>query len=121
MNSSDTRDTLRERCYGFGLQIIRLVDTLPNKRAAWVIGDQVIRSGTSIGANVVEAKASASRLEYKKFYEIALKSAHETIYWLRLLKDSKLANEREIDKLSDEVSQLSRMLGASVIKLKQKL
>lgn len=73
---------LRERCYNFGLQIIFLVDKLPNKRSAWIIEDQIIRSATSIGANLIEARASSSRLEYKKFYEIALKSANETKYWL---------------------------------------
>lgn len=115
------RDTLRERCYTFGLAVIRLSDTLPNKRSSWVIGDQLLRSATSIGANVVEARASSSRLEFKKFYEIALKSANETIYWLALLKDSKLADAAKINALSDEAVQLSRMLGSSVIKLKRKL
>lgn len=112
---------LKKRCYYFGLSVIELTNHLPNKRSAWVITDQLIRSATSIGANVIEAKASSSRLEFKKFYEISLKSSNETEYWLNLLKDSKLADASDVDKLLDEVIQLSKMLGSSVIKLKQKL
>jgi four helix bundle protein len=93
---------------------------MPNKRVSWTIGDQLIRSGTSIGANIVEAKASSSRLEFKKFNEIALKSANETIYWLGLAKDADLVNPTLISPLIDEATQLSRILAASVIKLKTK-
>ena len=120
MLNSGARDGLRDRCYKFGLAIIELTNALPNKRSAWVIGDQILRSATSIGANVVEARASSSRLEYKKYFEIALKSANETEYWLQLLKDAKLAESSRIDVLAAEVTQLCKMLGASVIKLKQK-
>lgn len=111
---------LKQRCYDFSLGIIALTDDLPNKRSAWVISDQLIRSATSIGANLVEAKASSSRLEFKKFHEIALKSANETKYWLGLLKDSKLANAEKIDKLSREVNELANMIASSVLTLKQK-
>jgi len=111
---------LKERCFKFSLDIIAIVDTLPNKRSAWVIADQLIRSATSIGANLVEARASSSRLEFKKFYEIALKSANETKYWLELLKEAKLANSVRITELLAEVTEISNMLGAGVIKLKNK-
>lgn len=112
------KSDLRERCYKFSLEIISLSDTLPNKRSSWVISDQLIRSATSIGANLIEARASSSRLEFKKFYEISLKSANETKYWLGLLKDTKLADGKIIDILIDEVTQISNMLASGVLKLK---
>lgn len=93
---------------------------MPNKRSAWIIADQLIRSSTSIGANITEGKASSSRLEFKKFYEIALKSANETKYWLNLLSDAKLADEQEVLILLNEVTEIANMLGSGVIKLKQK-
>src|SRR4030042_1989447 len=111
---------LRARCYKFSLAIISLTDTLPNKRSAWIITDQLIRSATSIGANLIEARASSSRLEYKKFYEISLKSANETIYWLELLRDTNLGNKQQIATLLIEVTEIAKMLGAGVIKLKSK-
>jgi len=116
--NSKFKSDLRDRCYKFSLAIVALSDILPNKRSAWVIADQLIRAATSIGANLVEASASSSRLEYKKFYEIALKSANETKYWLGLLKDSHLADSAKIDVLMTEVYEVANMLGAGVIKLK---
>ena len=111
---------MQGRCYQFSLNVIALIDKLPNKRSAWVIGDQLIRSATSIGANIVEARASSSRLEFKKVYEISLKSANETKYWLGLLADSGIMKEVEITPLLSEVTELANMLGSGVLKLKQK-
>jgi len=120
MDNQNFKTDLRQRCYKFSLDIIYLTDTLPNKRSAWIITDQLIRSATSIGANLTEARASSSRLEFKKFYEIALKSANETKYWLNLLKDTKLAEEKIILDLLSEVSELSNMIASGVLKLKNK-
>jgi len=119
-NATSNRKDLQIRCYRFSLEIISLADVLPNKRSVWIIIDQLIRCATSIGANIVEARASSSRLEFKKFYEIALKSANETKYWLCLLRDAKLGDKSKIDHLLDEVCQLANMLASGVIKLKGK-
>lgn len=118
--NSKFKTDLKYRCYKFSLVIIKLADSLPNKRSAWIIADQLIRAATSIGANLIEARASSSRLEFKKFNEIALKSANETKYWLSLLKDSKLADSGTIDALLAEVTEIANMIGAGVIKLKNK-
>lgn len=114
------KSDLKDRCFKFSLQVISLCDLLPNKRSAWVIADQLIRAATSIGANLVEARASSSRLEFKKFYEISLKSANETKYWLMLLKEAGLAKDETIEALITEVTQISNMLAASVMKLKDR-
>src|SRR3990167_8838865 len=97
------KSDLKTRCYKFSLSIIAFIDTLPNKRAAWIIADQLLRSSMSIGANLIEGSAASSRLEYKKYYEIALKSANETKYWLSLLIDSKIINTQEVEKILQEV------------------
>ncbi|HRZ95430.1 MAG TPA: four helix bundle protein [Candidatus Moranbacteria bacterium] len=114
------KSDLKFRCYKFSLDIIALADTLPSKKSAWIIIDQLIRSATSIGANLVEAKASSSRLEFKKFYEISLKSANETKYWLCLLRDTRLTKKETIEKLLKEVAELANMLASGVLKLKNK-
>lgn len=111
---------LRGRCYRFSLDVIAITDTLPNKRSAWVIADQLIRAGTSISANLVEARAASSRLEFKKFNEIALKSANETQYWLALLRDANLADPLRVDRLLAESKEIANMLAVGIIKLKQK-
>ena len=121
--SEEKRDKneLKYRCYYFSLKIISLLDDLPRKNSAKVIADQLMRSATSIGANMVEARASSSRLEYKKFFEISLKSANETKYWLGLLRDAKLSNEQKTNELLTEVEELANMIASGVIKLKSKL
>ena len=111
---------LKERCYKLSLKVIALADTLPNKKSSWIIIDQLIRAITSIGANLVEAKASSSRLEFKKFNEIALKSANESKYWLGLLRDSGLAAREQIDELLREVVEIANMIAAGVMKLKER-
>jgi four helix bundle protein len=118
--NSKFKSDLKLRCYKFSLEIIALADKLPNKKSAWIIIDQLIRSATSIGANLIEARASSSRLEFKKFYEISLKSANETKYWLCLLRDTKLAEEKIINILLNEAVEIANMLASGVLRLKNK-
>ncbi len=79
-----------------------------------------MRSSTSIGANIVEAKSSSSKREFIRYYQIALKSANETKYWLCLLRDSKLVQKTPVNKILNEAVELSNMLGASVLTMKGK-
>lgn len=118
--SSKFKSDLRLRCFNLSLKVISLVDELPKKRSAWVIGDQVIRSVCSIGANLTEALGSSSRIEFKRYYEIALKSANESKYWLELLKYSKLASIGKIDPLLLELQEITNMVASGVLKLKGK-
>ena len=111
---------LFERCKKFSLDIIKLTDHLPNTRGAAVIANQLIRSSTSIGANMIEGKAASSRIELKKFNEIALKSANETKYWLELLRDGKFVSREFAEAPLKEVTELSKMIASGVMKLKNK-
>ncbi len=116
--NSKFKSDLRERCYQFSLHIISITDTLPNKRSSWIIADQLIRSAAFIGANLFEASASSSRLEFKEFYEVALKSANETKYRLGLLRDTKLVPATTIDELLGEAIEIANMLASGVLRLK---
>jgi len=115
------KSDLKYRCYYFSIDVIHLLETLPEKRVFWVITDQLLRSATSIGANIVEAKSASSKRDFLKFYEIALKSSNETKYWLGLLRDAaKTDKEDKINKLLKEVDEISKMLSASVLTMKNK-
>ncbi len=114
------KSNLRERSFAFSLTIIRFVGRLPNRRTYWVIGDQLLRSGTSIGANIIEAKSSSSKRDFIRFYEIALKSANETKYWLYLLRDGRLVESNKIASLIKEAKEISNMLASSLLTLKGK-
>lgn len=118
--NSKFKSDLRERCFNLSLQVINLTDQLPSKRSVWIISDQVIRSVCSIGANLTEALGSSSRLEFKRYYEIALRSANESKYWLELLKHSKLASAAQIDPLLSELQEITSMIASGVLKLKGK-
>ncbi len=119
-NSNLKSNDVKIRSYKFSLYTIQFVNKLPNKRAFWSIGDQLLRAATSIGANLIEAKASSSRRDFIKFYEIALKSANEAAYWLCLLRDSYSELRSECEILLKELQEISNMLGSSVLTLKGK-
>lgn len=100
--------------------MVKFASTLPNQRIYWVISDQLLRSATSIGANIIEAQAASSKKDFIKFYQIALKSANETKYWLGILRDATDADKDETNNLLEEVKSLANILGASLLTLKGK-
>lgn len=107
--------------YEFSLRIIELIKDMPEKQIYWCFRDQLMKSGTSIGANIIEAKSASSRREFIKYYEIALKSANETKYWLCLLRDTKLIDVTEqFTQLLREAIEIANMLGAALLTLKNK-
>lgn len=116
----DVKSNTRYRAYQFSLLTISIVKGFPEKKVYWIIGDQLLRAATSIGANLVEAKSSSSKRDFIKFYEIALKSANETKYWLCLLRDSLLIDKTTVEKIIEENNQISRMIGSSLLTLKGK-
>ena len=111
---------LKERAYNFSKNIIKFVASLPNNRIYWIISDQLLRAATSVGANIIEAQAASSKKDFIKFFQIALKSANETKYWLSLLKEATAADKKEVSILLNEVDELAKMLGASLITMKGK-
>jgi four helix bundle protein len=119
-SSSKLKTDLRQRCYNFSISVVKFIEKLPQKRTFCIISDQFLRSATSIGANVVEAKSSSSRREFIKFYEIALRSANETKYWLELLRDTTEISKKEIEILLKECEEISKMLAKSLLTLKDK-
>lgn len=116
----NVKSNIKFRAYQFSLLIINFVGSFPEKRTYWVIADQLLRSATSIGANIVEAKSSSSKRDFIRYYEIALKSANETKYWLCLLRDSKLIERNSVEKVLNEAIELSNMIGSSLLTMKKK-
>ena len=117
---SKFKEEFKGRVYRFALHVIRFIERLPKGRTASIIGDQLLRSATSIGANVVEAQAAASRKDYTNFFAYALKSANETKFWLGLLRDSGKGDPKESEKLLQEVTEIANILAASILTLKGK-
>ena len=115
------KSDVKIRSYYFSLKIIKLINTLPEKRLFWTIGDQLLRSSMSVGANIVEAKSSSTKKEFTRYFQISLKSANESKYWLCLLRDGSNTDKQKINLLLEELNEISNMLGASIITLKKSL
>ena len=110
---------IRDRTFRFAVRVVRVcqhLDTL--KGSAWTLSRQLLRSGTSIGANLEEAKAAHSRADFICKAEIALKEARETVYWLRLIIAAEILPPSRIAELQSEAEEIARVLGAIVVSAK---
>ena len=103
---------IQERTFEFGVRVIRLVDRLPRTIAGNMLEQQLIRAGTSVGANMQEADAAESRKDFIHKTGIALKEAKEAHYWLRMVDVTLLPNDAEVKALMQEARELSLILGA---------
>lgn len=106
-----------DKSYAFALKIIKLNKYLVNEKKEFVLSKQILKSGTSIGANIEEAQAAQSGKDFIAKNYISLKEARETKYWLRLLKDSDFL-PIEYNSLITESEELIKIL-SSIIKTKQ--
>ena len=107
------KNVIQKKSYNFALQVIQLNREL-NKQSEYVLSKQVLRSGTSIGANIEEAIGSYSKKEFLSKIFIAYKEARETHYWLRLLIDSKYVSVETGSKLLADAEEILRILGAII-------
>jgi four helix bundle protein len=108
-----------ERCIDYSLEVITVLRRLRKDFVINVVAKQLLRSATSIGANVVEAQACGSRKDFTNFLSHALKSANESKYWLYIL--AKVSKDSSgVKKLLAETVELANILGASIIKLRNK-
>ncbi len=113
---------IKQRTFEFSLAVIKLLEDLPHTYIYQILGKQLLRCATSIGANVIEAQAGSSLKDFMNFYFIALKSANETMYWLKLIKEKSnnlIANR--INNLLNEDIEISKILGASIMTMRKKI
>ncbi len=109
----------RKRLYEWTLELIVFIDKLPRGVSSEVMAKQLMRSGTSILANFVEAQAASSRKDFINFLNHALKSANESVVWLELLSDTGKVEKASAKRLSVELGELAGVLGKSISTLKK--
>ena len=114
------KQDLRIRTRSFALRIVRLYTSLPKTAEAQVLGKQLLRSGTSVGAHYHEATRSRSNAEFISKIEAGLQELEETIYWINLLIDSGIVKEAQVSDLCDEADELMAILVASVKTVKNR-
>ena len=103
---------LKDKSYAFAVRIVKMYKYLCDKKHEYVLSKQVLRSGISIGANIVEVNGAISKDDFSAKMSIAYKEALETKYWLDLLKDSGFLESKGYDELYQEADEISRMLFA---------
>lgn len=113
------KDEFNKRIYKYALDVIKFVDRLPKDTTSRTMAKQLIRSGTSVSANIIEAKAASSKNDYINFYLHALKSANESKLWIGLIRDSGKITETDANKLLGETTEIAKILGASVVTMKK--
>ena len=107
---------ISHRCFYFSKEIILFIKETKYDKIHFSIFDQLLRSATSIGANVVEGRAGSSKRDWRKFYIIALKSANETKYWLCLVKDTIEVSKIKVNELIKEADEISKIIASIILK-----
>jgi four helix bundle protein len=110
-----TDNVIQQKSYGFALRIVKLYKDLVEEKKEYVLSKQILRSGTSIGANVEEAIGAQSAKDFLSKLSIAYKEARETHYWLRLLRDSETLSRDHAGSLIGDCEEILRISG-SIIK-----
>ena len=105
---------LSERLLDYGVRIIKVVEALPGTIVGRRIGDQVLRCGTSVGANYEEARAAESTADFVHKLQLALKELRESNYWLLILSKAKILPALQLEELINESNQLRAILSKAV-------
>ena len=111
----NTQNVVVNKSMEFAVQIVKLSRYLREEKREYELGSQLMRSGTSIGANIREAVYGQSRKDFLSKMSIALKEAGETIYWLELLRRTELLSEHECASVAGQAEELRRLL-VSIVK-----
>ena len=116
-----SQNVLKDRSYDFALRTVKLSRYLVDNKREFILSKQVIRSGTSIGANIEEANQAQSKIDFIHKLSISQKESFETHYWIRLLRDSDLINKKLAASLLSDCEELQKLLTASIKTAKKNL
>ena len=118
---NERKNILKDKSFAFAVRIYKLSKYLTENKKEFVLSKQLLRSGTSIGANVREAYNAASKNDFIHKLSISQKEADETIYWLELLSEVGLLTKKEFDSMQVEATELLKMIRSSILTTKKNL
>ena len=116
----EKQNIIQDKSYQLALQVIELIKKFPQRTEGFVIGNQLGRAGTSVGANVEEAIATFSKDDFTYKMSVSLKESRETHYWLRLTRDSLIVPKEAVTPIIPNAEEVMRILGAIVKSSRQK-
>ncbi|TDP58231.1 four helix bundle protein [Flavobacterium dankookense] len=114
-------NVIQQKSFQFAVRIINLYKYLINDKREFVLSKQLLRSGTSIGANIEESIGGQSEKDFLAKLSISYKEARETIYWLKLLKETEYISEVEFESIHNEAEEICKILAKIIITLKNKI
>ncbi len=114
------KNEFKKRVYAWVLLLVKYIDKLPKDSVCDVMGKQLLRSGTSILANYIEANSASSKKDFINFFTHSLKSANESKVWLALLRDLGKGDKVKNQGLLDELSEIANVLASSILTMKGK-
>lgn len=114
------KNEFKKRLYNFVLKLIKIIESLPRDRTSHILGDQLLRSGTSILANYIEGQSASSKRDFIKYLEISLKSANESKVWFAILRYTNKLPKYDANWFLDELLAISNIFGSSILTLKGK-
>ena len=110
----------KKRLYTLVLRIIKFVENCKKSQTTRIVGDQLIRSGTSILGNYVEGQSASSKKDYTNYFHHSLKSTNESKVWVSILRDTGNGEREEANSILTELNEISKIFGSSVLTLKGK-
>jgi four helix bundle protein len=112
---------LQEKSFAFAIRCVKLYKFLCEEKKEYVLSKQILRSGTSVGANIEESIAGQSEKDFLSKLSISYKEARETTYWLRLLNATEYLSKEEFDSIFTDAEELCKILSKIILTTKNKL
>lgn len=113
-DNSTFANEMKKRTKAFGLRVIKLTESLPNKRTANIIGNQLLRCGTSVGANYRAACRARSNADFIAKMGIVEEESDESIYWIEMLVEAGIIKQKLVDNLLDEANQILAIIVSAI-------
>ena len=111
---------IQKRTKALGVEVIKLIDELPNKPSGWAIGKQIVRSATSVGSNYRSACRAKSAADFINKLKIVEEEADETIFWLEIIEESNLLPKEKIENIQKETNEILAIVVASIKTMRDK-
>lgn len=119
-DKSKFKKEFKNRLYKFAIKLVELIDKLPKDRVGFRIGDQLLRSGTSILGNYIEAESASSKKDFQNSFNTSLKSTNESKLWVSLLHDTKRISPEDAEWFLKELTEFANIFASSLLTLKGK-
>lgn len=105
-------NAVQQKSINFAIRVVKLYKYLKEQKSEYILSKQLVRSGTSVGANVSEAQRAQSKADFSAKMYVALKEAEESSYWILLLKEAGFLTDKEFDSMDKDCEELIKMLAA---------